>query len=334
MAMKKTKSDGMAQATRLQDLVRTFQARRAGLTLDELVELYGVTRRTIYRDLEHLAQAGYPLYSVAEGHQKRWKFHDRFSEVTPLTLSMSELISLYLTRGQIRYLEGTPFAEDMDAVFGKLEKTLSPKSREQLRLFERKFLFIPDAPKTYAGRLDLLYDIMDALIRQRVCRMTYRSPRKKQTRRWTIEPLTLATHRQGLYLFARKRGEQKVLTFAIDRIQRLEPTGESFDYPESFRPAARIEGAFGIVGGGESHRVRIRFAPDVAHLIAERRWHPTQKVRRHKDGTLTLEMDVSGIGEELVRFVLAYGAAAEVLEPAPLRDAVAAELRKAAGVYG
>lgn len=323
-----------SQAARLQDMVRTFMARRAGVTIEELVEVYGIARRTVYRDFDALAEAGYPLYAVETGSKKIWRFHDRFTEVAPVTLSTSELIALYVTRTQIGYLEGTPLAEDMDRVFGKLEKTLSPKHRDQLALFAKKFYTVPDAPKSYDEHLDLLWDVMDGLIRQLRCRMRYRSPRKKSPKTRTIEPLTLLTHKQGLYLLAREVGADRVLTFAVDRIMSFEPTRETFEYPRGYSPEKQVEGAFGIVAGSEEVHVRIRFAAEVAHLIAERTFHPGQKINRHKDGSLTLEMNLTALGAELTGFILSYGAKAEVLEPAELREQIAAELKAAAGKYG
>lgn len=322
-----------SQAARLQDLVRTLMARRAGVTIEELVELYGVTRRTIYRDLDALAASGYPLYAVETGSHKLWRLHDRFTQVPPLTLSTSELISLYLTKTQIGYLEGTPFAQDMDNIFGKLEKTLSPKLQEQLSLFARKFYFIPDAPKSYARHLDLLYDVMDALIRQKVCTMTYHTPRKKEATRRKVEPLTLVTHKQGLYLLAREAGMDKVLTFAVDRIVSFDETEDTFEYPADYSPQKQTEGAFGIVAGDGKHKVQIHITPRVAHLVTERRFHPTQKIRQNKDGSLLLEMTLSALGDEIVSFVLSHGPDAEVMAPVELRQQVAARHKEAAAQY-
>ena len=331
MARRSPKS--YSQAARLQDMVRTFMARRGGVTIEEIVEIYDITRRTVYRDFDALAEAGYPLYALETGGKKIWRFHDRFTEVAPVTLSTSELIALYVTRTQIGYLEGTPLSEDMDRVFGKLEKTLSPKHRDQLALFAKKFYTVPDAPKSYEEQLDLLWDIMDGLIRQLRCRMRYRSPRKRNPTTRQVEPLTLLTHKQGLYLLAREVGSEKVLTFAVDRIVGFEPGKETFDYPRDYAPEKQVEGAFGIVAGEDEFRVRIRFAPDIAHLVAERTFHPGQKLTRHKDGALTLEMRLTSLGAEILGFVLSYGSKAEVIEPEALREEVRRELAAAAGQY-
>jgi predicted DNA-binding transcriptional regulator YafY len=50
------------QAARVQGILRTLGTRH-GITIGELAEEFGVTKRTLYRDLKALEEAGYPLLS-------------------------------------------------------------------------------------------------------------------------------------------------------------------------------------------------------------------------------------------------------------------------------
>jgi len=62
MTAKKTNS----QAVRVQGILRTLGVRH-GITIGELAEEFGITKRTLYRDLKALEEGGYPLLSeVAE----------------------------------------------------------------------------------------------------------------------------------------------------------------------------------------------------------------------------------------------------------------------------
>jgi predicted DNA-binding transcriptional regulator YafY len=89
---------------------------------------------------------------------------------------------------------------------------------------------------------------------------------------------------------------------------------------------AALRSAFRVWRGGHLTRVRIRFASGVAAEIEERRWHPSQRLERvsaptcageataaaHSGVDLTIE--VAGLAE-VKRWVLGFGAAAQVLEP-------------------
>src|SRR5262249_37360713 len=71
--------------------------------------------------------------------------------------------------------------------------------------------------------------------------------------------------------------------------------------------------------------VTIRFAPRQARWIRERRWHRSARVQELLDGSLELHLRIAETSE-IKRWVLQFGAEAEVVRPASLRRAVAEEL--------
>ena len=90
-----------SQAARLHDLIRILES-RYGATVEELVEECQVTRRTIYRDLQAVEEAGYPLISERQSDgQVLYKFITGYGKIPPITFSLEELMTLYLCRGQL-----------------------------------------------------------------------------------------------------------------------------------------------------------------------------------------------------------------------------------------
>ena len=117
-----------SQAARLHDVIRMLEV-RYGATVDELAEECGVTRRTVYRDLDAIRDAGYPLVSEPEeGGQTVYRFITGFKKIPPITFSLEELMTLYLCRGQLGFLQGTPFQDDLDAIFNRIHSSLPPRS--------------------------------------------------------------------------------------------------------------------------------------------------------------------------------------------------------------
>jgi predicted DNA-binding transcriptional regulator YafY len=56
-----------SQAARVQGILRTLGVRQ-GITISQLAEDFGVTKRTLYRDLKALEDSGYPrLSEIVEG---------------------------------------------------------------------------------------------------------------------------------------------------------------------------------------------------------------------------------------------------------------------------
>jgi predicted DNA-binding transcriptional regulator YafY len=78
--------------------------------------------------------------------------------------------------------------------------------------------------------------------------------------------------------------------------------------------------------------VIIRFAPQAARYIREKRWHDTQEIQEKEDGGLVLKFQTSGLGE-VKRWVLQYGGDAEVIAPENLRIACRNEISVLAEIY-
>jgi predicted DNA-binding transcriptional regulator YafY len=70
----------------------------------------------------------------------------------------------------------------------------------------------------------------------------------------------------------------------------------------------------------------IWFDGATAPYIRERRWHPTQQIEEHSDGSLTLRFVVRGLNE-VKRWVLYYGQGARALGPPELVAMVEEEVK-------
>jgi WYL domain len=97
----------------------------------------------------------------------------------------------------------------------------------------------------------------------------------------------------------------------------------SRSFPATFDAKEYLEGAWGILRG-DLVTVRVLFSKAVARYIAERLWHPSQKLRELDDGRLEVTLRVADT-LEVRRWILGYGVHAEALEPATLREALRAD---------
>jgi len=105
--------------------------------------------------------------------------------------------------------------------------------------------------------------------------------------------------------------------------------------PADYCPDAVIDGSFGIYqkpGSQERFTVKIEFSETMHDYITTRLWHPTQRFSTIKKGSFTMQASLTNT-REFIPWVLQYGGAAKVLEPAWLRDEVRREILKALGRY-
>jgi predicted DNA-binding transcriptional regulator YafY len=164
---------------------------------------------------------------------------------------------------------------------------------------------------------------------KRVLKFRYKVPEWRTGQTREVEPLHLACIADEWYLIAYDRGVQDLRHFAVARVQRVvDESGERFE-PRAFDPERYFANRFGRFVGkdGEHVEVAIKFRKDVAAWTTEREWHARQKVRKHADGTLTLSFPSPSL-DEVKRWVLQWGSAAEVIEPAELRQQVKDELEE------
>ena len=303
-----------------------------GVSIYDIAERFDLNARTALRYLQALQRAGEPLYQEVVGKKKVWRIMPT-ARRQAITLSTSQMVALFLSRRVFDFLAGTGFQEDLDEVFQKLEAMLKRKDFLAVRNLDRKVFDVNEARHIYEGRIEDVNDIVTALLREERLRVTHEGVSGGR-KTFVLEPYTLLVYKKGLYLSGRSEGHGgEVRTFALDGFREVEwLRGQRFEYPEDYRPERITEGAFGLIRGKESTRVRIRFDEKVARYVQRRLWHPTQKFRKLPGGGVEMTMEARGT-VEVVSWVLGFGVTAEVLEPAALRDEVAAELAAARAHY-
>lgn len=306
-----------SQAGRVHDIIRLIEARH-GISIEELAEEAGVTRRTVHRDLAAIHEAGYPLVSEWLNGRKIYRFLTRFKDVPPVNFTLQELLSLYFFRSQLDFLKGTPFQEDMEAIFRKINSALPPRYAAHLERIARVSLPVLQGVRDYSRLSEPLKKLREALLYQYRITLKYKAKGKTRGESYLVDPYTLVFYKGGLYLLGYAHKRKAVRTFAAERIVGVETSRERFELPEQFRPEEQFRTAFGIVEE-EPMEVRVRFSPAVAQTIRERNWHPSQTVKDEADGSVVLSVTAGG-RMEILSWILSYGAHAEVLEPQELRE--------------
>ena len=196
-----------------------------------------------------------------------------------------------------------------------------------------KTLFVSSSKyaKDYRDKQEIIETITDAIFRQQTCLLEYHSFHDDKTKGFKIDPLRFFERDGGLYLFVRttKYGDIRVL--AAERIIKLTMTEATFSQPENFDPDALLENAFSIVYD-EPVEVKIRFSSKVARYIKERRWSKEQCISDEPDDSIILELKTSG-WMDVKKWILSFGAEAELLEPEEYRNEIMSELSDTVLIY-
>lgn len=319
------------QLARQWRVIRAIEASSNGLTVAEIAEREETGIRTIYRDLEALQGAGFPLYTERVERANRWAFIDTFKFKIPSPFTLTELMSLYFYKDLTRVLKGTPIFDSLDSVFKKVQATLPPQALRYLDQVQSVFHVGIRPYKEYAKYREVLNQASQAALEHRRVEMVYHSLHRKERTLRKVDPYKVWFHDGTIYLIGLCRLREKVRMFVLDRIKMLKVTDERFSPPRDFNLDDFMRHSFKVMHD-ELHTVKVRISAGWARWVGEKIWHESQKITRLPDGGLEMAFRVAGL-DEIKRWVLSFGPEAEVLEPARLRNMVQTDLARTLGKY-
>ena len=311
------------QLARQWKIVQILITSRMGKSAADLARDLECHPRTLYRDLDALQAAGFPMYTEKINGKSLWSLLDTVKHHFPIPFTLPELMALYFGRDVLKVLKGTVFYDSLESLFGKIKTTLPPETRQYLKEVEKSLKAGPTPYKQYDRFKEIIHQANEAVIRQKYVDMTYFTmSRRKMTRR-RVAPYKIWYHEGTFYLIGHCILQNEVRIFALDRIRMLNLTDESFEVPEDFNVDEFMQTSFGVYLG-EPVRVKVWFAPDVAGYIKEKIWHESQQIHEQKDGSVVFEAEVAGT-DEIKFWILSWGAKALVLEPDSLREEIKTE---------
>lgn len=320
---------------RLFALASRFNA-HARLTVSQMMEDYGVDRRTVNRDLNELRELGLDLLSeeLPDG-RKVWALASRAQRIQ-VPYNLTDLTALFMGRRLFDFLGGTLLEESLDKVYESIEnQLLKARDFHRARDLARKVYLVSEGPKELAPeQVEHLDAVLTGLLDQKVLDLHYVSARGV-AEDLRVQPYTLLAYRRGLYLLARIDGSGRMRTLALERIRAVEwIRGSSFEFPEDFDPEAYFSGAL-FISPGKPQLVELVFTASTEPFIRIRRFHRSQRLSKMRDGRIRMTLRVPA-GEddfEIVNFVLAFGKNVEVVRPVALRRRVRDELEAAMRLY-
>ncbi len=306
------------QLARQWKIIQSLISSRQGKSVSDLAGALHCHRRTVYRDLEALQAAGFPVYTDRVGGRNHWSLLDAARHSVPIPFSLPELMALYFSRGMMKVLKDTVFYDSLESLFEKIKSTLPPEYIRYLEQIEDSLEVRAKPYKQFGKIREIIEKVSEAAIKKKRIEIAYYTmSRKSQTQR-KIAPYKIWFFDGTFYLIANCGLREDVRIFALDRIKKLEITSESFETPDDFNFDEFMKSSFGVFHGEPVH-VRIWFASDIAEYIGEKIWHNSQQIEPLPDGSIIFEADVAGT-EEIKYWVLKWGAKARVMGPDSLRE--------------
>jgi predicted DNA-binding transcriptional regulator YafY len=292
------------------DLVTFMATKPLGITITDIIKRYNVSRRTAERMRDSLTCI-FPQIDEIETNdsQKHWGFTNfslyHLISFTPKEIATLEQLQRRTSNKETQY----ELAKSIDKI-----KALNRKNivsiENKIELFMQTEGYAVRQMPQYKIDIETLEIIRDAVQNSKVVYGYYHNKKR------IIEPLGMI-YGAKIYLIAREKAKgNNIYTYLLHKFENLELTSQTFDR-QNFNLQKYTNLSFGVYHG-EILNVKLSFSPELANEASQYNFHPTQKLKNEKDGSLTVSFKASG-DKEILWHVFKWGSGCKILAPKSLQ---------------
>lgn len=271
---------------------------------------FEISERTVYRDIQALSEVGVPIVAMpGEGYRLMEGYY-----LPPIAFSPAEARALFLA---VSMLSGfTADGPTQTAARTALEKVRAVLPAATLRQVEAlqaviRFIAFPNPPLDFD---DVRFvRLQEAIHRRQVVHLHYHAQHNNEVTERDVEPMELAMIDKTWVLMAYCRLRQGRRAFRLDRMDKVMLRPEHFTPHDLGDPSPR-PGPVQVV---------VRFEATIARWVRERQHYSLFEERpATPSGVIMVYRPRSP--DQLENWLLSWGDKMEVLEPAELRQRMAA----------
>lgn len=289
----------MSKSKRLLDLMMTVNRKRK-FTVRELADEFGVSTRTILRDLQELGELGVPLYSEVGPHGGYQVLNERV--LPPIAFTEEEAVAIFFASHALRHYQYLPFKEASSSALQKFYNYMPGDTRDRIDGMKHRIDFVIPARQAEFPFLSIL---LEAATGARVVSVTYRS-KDGETKR-NIQPIGLYASgglwycpaycfmREGIRVF---RCDRMISAEYMDSRESPQPLDLSGVHLETLKDSGRLSGE----PGQAELKLHVRLTAEGAQRCEGEPW-AARLLIREDDGDGRLE---GGIARKDLRFFAQY----------------------------
>ncbi|XEC96358.1 helix-turn-helix transcriptional regulator [Paenibacillus tarimensis] len=200
----------MSKSKRLLELMMTVNRKRK-FTVKELALEFGVSTRTMLRDLQELSELGVPLYSEVGPHGGYQVLKERI--LPPIAFSEEEAVAMFFAVYALRHYSSLPFEAESASALDKFYLHMSGDVRDRIDQMKNRVDFVTPTRQRESPYLSIL---LEAAVHQKVLLVGYESQQGKADRK--IQPVGIYANNGLWFCPAYCFHRQDFRIFRCDRI--------------------------------------------------------------------------------------------------------------------
>ena len=314
------------------ELIKVLQAHRYGVSTKELAARLECNKRTVQRDLGAL-QDIFPISFEQRDRGKRfWKLAHNTVESEQLQLTVTEMLSLFLSQQLLLPLAGTQFGDGLQTAIQKIRALLPTRALTYFEGLDEAFFIKSLARHDYSGQDKEIRVLNEAILSQNAVKVVYRSASKGQEMISELHPYGMVLLHASLYCIGYLASYDEVRTLKVARVKGVTRLKKVFEKPVDFSLAGHLQGTFGVFQTQKSQTIRVEFTGWAAANVREMQWHPSQRISKDTGKKVIATFEL-GNTVEFKRWVLGFGPHARIVSPKALVAELRDDLKRALSHY-
>lgn len=309
-----------APAERLFQLARSLAATRMGLSLTDMANELGVTRRTAERLRDSLL-AMFPQMESEDDHLRvrRWRL-PASALMAVVAPKSEEVAAVEVAAREFEARGETNRAALLRGASTALRALMQPAALRRAEpdiaaLMEAEGIAMRPGPRPIIGQ-GVLPALRRAILGMNLIDMRYAARGAGSSESWTVCPYGLLYGGRG-WLVAHVDGRTEMRLWRLDRIEMADVLNQTFDRREDFSLRDYAAQSFGVFQEPPVD-VTLRFSASAAEDAARWSFHPSQTIAMEADGSATVTLRAGGV-RELLWHLVTWGDTVMVLAPESLR---------------
>ena len=301
------------------ELAIWMQSGREGVSLNEIAQKYNVSRRTAERMRDMILYLFPQTEVVIENNVKRW-YIPQGTLKDFIQFSADELAVLEKSRALLIKRNMPLQVGIMERIIHKVKANIKPDVLTRIEpdaeiLSQSETFVCRPGPKLNINQ-NIIRTIQQALLEYHRIKIDYFLSANQTTQSMTLDPYGFLYGERGQYLVAHQSNGccgNDVHLFILSYIRKIEIISESITTVPGFSLQQYASQSFGVFHE-PPFEVEWLFDAEVADEAANYTFHPTQELKRNKDGSLTVKFKAGG-RREMDWFLYTWGDHVKVIRP-------------------
>jgi predicted DNA-binding transcriptional regulator YafY len=275
----------------------------------EIADRFGISLRTVYRDIRALEEAGVPIGAEAGIGYFLENYH-----LPPVMFTTEEASAMLLGAKLIEKMSDHSINKEFSSALYKIKAVLKSADKEHVEDLENRVQVLKPA-RSQPFPNDFLSTIQQAIVKKNRLLMEYYASYTDTTTTREVEPIGISYYGEGWHLIAYCQLRQDYRDFRADRIKNLQNTGQCFNsqhlslqhYLQRFAIPEQIE------------EVRVWFEQHMCRYIGEQKHYYGYQSEERQGDRVCMHFHTAYL-ESLGRWLLSYGNSVQIEKPARLKE--------------